>query len=270
MIKAPGAERKLDMSTADAFIEKLYKLRSTRGRRAEINHMQEKHFEIFGDYADKDCPPPLISARVFYKMATEAYRAAGLEMSEKMKGKATAVLKMKNDFTNLDPETAKLFKASNMLYHNESETKKEKKEITKMAKTNSAENGTTQRIDCLGYPVTAVCRRLGKEGFSVAQVRAALIDNMGLSVNPATVMIQVNAGRKGQRGEPAAMTKKELAALKKHIPAEKDLKKEKPKAEKKAKKPAKKKAAKTSAKKKPAKKKPVKKVAKKKAVKKIK
>ena len=66
-----------------------------------------------------------------------------------------------------------------------------------------------------GHAVTAVLRRLGKEGVSTAHVRA-IMEAKGVKVSPTTVSIQVNAGRtKGyaDRGEPADLTAAQLKEL---------------------------------------------------------
>ncbi len=58
-----------------------------------------------------------------------------------------------------------------------------------------------------GRPVTAVLRRLGKEGVSTAHVRD-IMKAKGVKVSDTTVSIQVNAGRNkdADRGKPADLT----------------------------------------------------------------
>jgi hypothetical protein len=66
-----------------------------------------------------------------------------------------------------------------------------------------------------GHAVTAVLRRLGKEGASTAHVRA-IMKAKGVKVSDTTVSIQVNAGRaKGfaDRGEPADLTAAQIKEL---------------------------------------------------------
>lgn len=69
-----------------------------------------------------------------------------------------------------------------------------------------------KRYDLLGFPVTAVMRRLGKEGWDLDRVKRALAA-MGVACSDSTTSIQVRAGAKGDRGEPAALTKEQLKLL---------------------------------------------------------
>lgn len=71
--------------------------------------------------------------------------------------------------------------------------------------------------EVMGFAVTSVMRRLGKEGCSVAHVLAILKANK-VTPSKATANIQVNAGKKGQRGEPAPLTKDQVAELKAMAP----------------------------------------------------
>ncbi len=71
---------------------------------------------------------------------------------------------------------------------------------------------TGQRYDLFGHPVTAVIRWMGKNKFDFATARKALDDN-GVACADATVKIQLRAGAKGERGEPAKITKEEAAKL---------------------------------------------------------
>ncbi|SRR6266478_4934105 len=65
-----------------------------------------------------------------------------------------------------------------------------------------------------GHPVTAVLRRLGREGISTAHARA-IMKAKRVKVSDTTVSIQVNAGRNkdADRGEPADLTAGQLAEL---------------------------------------------------------
>jgi hypothetical protein len=65
-----------------------------------------------------------------------------------------------------------------------------------------------------GYAVTAVCRALGNAGMSPLDAIKA-IHHFEPATSPATVRIQVNAGKNGQRGDPAPLSKKEMTELKK-------------------------------------------------------
>ena len=66
--------------------------------------------------------------------------------------------------------------------------------------------------EVMGFAVTSVMRRLGKEGCSTAHVIAILKANK-ITPSPATASIQVSAGKKGERGEPAPLTKEQVAEL---------------------------------------------------------
>jgi len=65
-----------------------------------------------------------------------------------------------------------------------------------------------------GHPVTAVLRRLGKEGVSTAHVRD-IMKAKGMNVSDTTVSIQVNAGRNKDkdRGTPADLTAAQVKEL---------------------------------------------------------
>lgn len=60
---------------------------------------------------------------------------------------------------------------------------------------------------------TAVLRRLGKEGLTVAHVRAIVAANKWDLSDP-TVSTQVNAGTHGLRGAPAELTQAQLKEIK--------------------------------------------------------
>jgi hypothetical protein len=82
-----------------------------------------------------------------------------------------------------------------------------------MAKKDSKENlGSLGGL--FGQPVTAVLRRLGKEGISTAHARA-IIKAMKVKMSDTTVSIQVNAGRNKDkdRGKPADLTAGQLSEL---------------------------------------------------------
>lgn len=91
----------------------------------------------------------------------------------------------------------------------------------KKTKKDSNGNGGFGRIDCMGHPVTAVLRWMGKEGFTSAQARGVM-EELDVPVSPVTVQIQVNAGAKGERGEPAELSttdEKTIRGIAKKIPA---------------------------------------------------
>lgn len=102
---------------------------------------------------------------------------------------------------------------------------KEKAESLKAKKGPEEEKGKTekqkegpstrgQRYELFGYPVTAVFRWMGKQGWSVDDaMKAAAYYNIACS--PSTVKIQVKAGAKGERGEPAELSSNQVKELKK-------------------------------------------------------
>jgi hypothetical protein len=71
------------------------------------------------------------------------------------------------------------------------------------------------RAQVCGYPATAVLRWMGLNGWKYADARAALNASGAAGISDITIRIQLLAGKKGERGEPAAINKseaKELAA----------------------------------------------------------
>lgn len=74
--------------------------------------------------------------------------------------------------------------------------------------------GKTQRYDVLGHTATAALRFLGKKGWKFDQARKAF-DKLGVECSDTTIKIQLRAGSKGERGEPAPVTKEQFAELKK-------------------------------------------------------
>jgi hypothetical protein len=79
-------------------------------------------------------------------------------------------------------------------------------------------NSKKEKVGALGglfgFPITAVLRRLGKEGISTAHARD-IMKAMKVKVSDITVSIQVNAGRNKdkERGKPAELTAGQLAEL---------------------------------------------------------
>ena len=84
-----------------------------------------------------------------------------------------------------------------------------------------------------GHPVTAVLRRLGKEGVSTAHVRD-IMKAKGVKVSDTTVSIQVNAGRNKDkdRGKPAELTAAQVKELLSAAPDPAKAKAEKEKSDK--------------------------------------
>lgn len=70
-----------------------------------------------------------------------------------------------------------------------------------------------KRILVFGKPATAVIRRLGKNGYKFPEIAAGL-KALGVEVANATVRVFLSAGRHGQRGEPAHLSREELSEFK--------------------------------------------------------
>jgi hypothetical protein len=73
------------------------------------------------------------------------------------------------------------------------------------------------RARVFDYSVTAVLRWMGKNGWDVEDAFAAVTDISGeYGLSMSTVKIQLLAGKKGQRGEPAPITPSQAKTLKSH------------------------------------------------------
>lgn len=66
--------------------------------------------------------------------------------------------------------------------------------------------------ELFGHPLTAVMRWMGKAGWTWEQGMTAL-GKLGIAANESTVKTQVGAGKKGLRGEPAALTADQIRSL---------------------------------------------------------
>lgn len=74
--------------------------------------------------------------------------------------------------------------------------------------------GKSKRILVFGdKPVTSVIRRLGKNGFKFPEIKAGLAA-LGAHPSDASIRVFLSAGRHGQRGEPAHLTREELQEFK--------------------------------------------------------
>lgn len=98
------------------------------------------------------------------------------------------------------------------------EARKEAKEADKAAKKEAAkeakEAGPKKRWLVFGsYPVTAVLRWMGKNGMTFEQARKACSHLGCEDVSDITLNLQLKAGAKGERGEPAALTAEESAKV---------------------------------------------------------
>jgi hypothetical protein len=72
--------------------------------------------------------------------------------------------------------------------------------------------GRGARYNVMGHPVTAVLRWMGAHGWSKADALKVL-SKLGCPAADSTVYIQVSAGAKGERGEPAGLTPEQAAQL---------------------------------------------------------
>ena len=96
---------------------------------------------------------------------------------------------------------------------------------TKTKKAKKANGNPGSLGGLFGFSVVAVCRSLGREGFSTADVRG-ILQAKKIKIADGTVSIQTNAGKltkseKGYRGEPAPLTREQIRELKALIPAPK-------------------------------------------------
>lgn len=69
------------------------------------------------------------------------------------------------------------------------------------------------RTELFGHPGTAVIRWLGKQGVDFTKTQAILAKHGLTSLSESTVKIQLRAGAKGERGEPAPITKDQAKQL---------------------------------------------------------
>lgn len=118
-------------------------------------------------------------------------------------------------------------------------TEKGKTVMAKKGKTKETKGKETHGAlgSIMDHSITAILRRLGKEGVSIAHAKAILKAHK-IKANDATVGIQVRAGKNGdkKRGEPAEITHAQVKELKDSAP---DPEKEEKRKEKEAKEAAK-------------------------------
>lgn len=90
------------------------------------------------------------------------------------------------------------------------------KEINRVTTTQQAiakgEMEAPKRAELYGHSITAVLRWMGKEKWSFEDAKAAML-RKGIQLADATFRAQLLAGRKGERGEPANLTKEQEADL---------------------------------------------------------
>lgn len=84
-------------------------------------------------------------------------------------------------------------------------------------RTKEKKDGTTSRkicrCDIFGHPVTAVLRWMGREGWEFEDALTAVVTMGASTISDVTIRLQLAAGRKGERGEPADITSAQAKIL---------------------------------------------------------
>lgn len=90
----------------------------------------------------------------------------------------------------------------------------EKLKVSKQAKSKgSSTTGTKgQRYELFGFPITAVLRWMGKNEWTKEEA-LKVVKHFKIECSPSTVGIQVKAGAKGERGEPANITAEQAGEM---------------------------------------------------------
>lgn len=70
-----------------------------------------------------------------------------------------------------------------------------------------------RRQKIMGYPVTAVLRWMGANKWDEEEALAALTSFGVYDISDITIRLQLTAGRKGERGDPAPITKSQAKTL---------------------------------------------------------
>jgi len=87
--------------------------------------------------------------------------------------------------------------------------------MSKSSTKKAAKSESTPRVTLFEQSVTAVLRFMGLNDWVFDDARLAL-NTLGASeISDTTIRIQLRAGKKGERGEPAKLTKSQIASLKK-------------------------------------------------------
>ena len=84
--------------------------------------------------------------------------------------------------------------------------------INKGPGANKSKKGGSKRKKLFGYNATAILRWMGKDEWTMEDAKKAC-KALGLDVADGTITAQLAAGRKGTRGEPAPLTKKQISEL---------------------------------------------------------
>lgn len=80
-------------------------------------------------------------------------------------------------------------------------------ELVPVARKRKEDKGKA-RSNVFGFPVTAVLRWMGLDGFDAQEARACF-NALGVEVADATIQIQLRAGKRGERGAPAQLTEEQ-------------------------------------------------------------
>lgn len=204
-------------SRSSEFIQRCYAIRSERGSRHERRLVREAWVEVFGKAPSGKLPFTVRQSQIYYRILLDDFSDRGILhwLSQKVLFHARAMLAVQSGYAGLEVETERLCRLID-------ESGEIKEGLTMAKKKEATESGVGRaRYLVMGFPVTAVCRRLGKEGLTVGQVRSIMV-SLKCPVNPSTIMIQVHRGRKGD-GEPAALTGVQLKELRSHITEEKKV-----------------------------------------------
>lgn len=94
------------------------------------------------------------------------------------------------------------------------EPAKEKGTKTPKEKKPAVKHEVPVRTKIFGLAATAILRWMGKTGGWTPEQGLKALTNLGADLALATCKIQIKAGAKGERGEPATLTKKQIAELK--------------------------------------------------------
>jgi len=205
--------------TAEDFIGHCYCVRANLGRWDEAKFARAFYGQVFGCPPDSTLKVMLVELRVYYKLFVDR---KGIEnLSPVIADRAAAVLKMDPNYDSLTIDIGATVKLLDQCYSDGSETEARKgKEI--MEKESKAESkaetgGTSQdskesgrgghnRVKWFGFPATDVCRWFGAMGYKTKDCIEAA-KKMGIDINESTIRNQVPAGKRGDRGQPAQLTR---------------------------------------------------------------
>ena len=110
-----------------------------------------------------------------------------------------------------------------------SDEAREKSLETRRARATLA-NPESKLPDIHGHAVTAVIRRLTKEGFTKEHITKVL-SHFGIEINPGTLNTQMGHGKKGTGGEHAPLTDEQLEHMRVIVEGRRDIDEPKPKPE---------------------------------------